>query len=55
MCGVLGMCGVIGENGEKKGQFDLSKIDPGELTGSDLHRSVNNTFYPFVSFHQGAA
>ncbi len=55
MCGVLDMCGVIGENGEEKGQFDLRKIDPGELTGSDLYRSVNNTFYPFVSFHQDAA
>ncbi len=54
MCGVLSMCGVTSENGEKKGQFDLNKIDPGELTGTDLYHSVNDTFYPFVRFHQRA-
>lgn len=54
MCGVLGMCGVTNKNDKKKGQFDLSKIDPAEFTGSELYNFLSDSFYPFVRFKNKA-
>nr|WP_265694282.1 hypothetical protein [Providencia rustigianii] len=49
------MSDIEKKGNNEKGQFDLSKIDPASLNGSELYHLVNEAFYPFIRFHQSAA